>query len=55
VLYDGLLLHDPIRERLLTIWELGSSVNTRAFIRTYPDLTRFPDSRFFGQVKRTHS
>ena len=24
-----------------------------AFIRIYPDLTRFPDSRFFGHLLRT--
>jgi hypothetical protein len=33
-LYDGLLLHDPSRKGLLTIWELGGSVNTTASVES---------------------
>jgi hypothetical protein len=34
----------------LTIQESIGSINTSAFIRTYPDLTRFPTGRFYVQV-----
>jgi hypothetical protein len=30
---------------------VGGDYNPRAFIRTYPDLTRFPDSRLFANVE----
>jgi hypothetical protein len=48
-------VNDLWRHRLPSVSDvrLDGFAVTRAFIKTYPDLTRFPDRRFFGHLPRT--